>query len=275
MDENVQNYSRYGSHYNRHRNVETMHAHTPASSWRRRLLTKILLTCLVFVVAIAVGIGAALVDMSNRDANSEAFTTGPAGCVSSWFDNKPGGQDDWRLVLVNADNPMEPTEPDLIELRDGQFVDERCYPDLQRMFDDARSAGLRPKVNSSYRSRERQQQVLDAKIAEGTAAGLTEKEARQQALRTVAEPGTSEHETGLAIDVTSEQGTWETNTAVHQWMAEHSWEYGWILRYPQGKEDLTGIDYEPWHFRYVGEDAARDMHESGQCLEEYLADLPS
>lgn len=183
---------------------------------------------------------------------------------------KVSHQDDWRLVLVNDTHPMEPYEPELIELRDNQAVDVRCYEDLQRMFDDARAQGLCPKVNSSYRSRQEQQQLFDNTVASYVARGLPRFWAKIKTARTVAEPGTSEHETGLAIDVTSETYTCSDDLSVYEWMAEHSWEYGWILRYPAGKEALTGIDDEPWHFRYVGLEAAQDMHESGQCLEEYL-----
>lgn len=178
--------------------------------------------------------------------------------------------DAWMLVLVNDSHPMEPYQPELMHLRNDQAVDARCYPDLQRMFDDARAAGLSIKINSSYRSREEQQQLLDEMIADGVRDGLSEDAARQQALRTVAEPGTSEHETGLAIDVTSESQTYEDNLATWNWLAEHSWEYGWVQRYPSGKEDITGVDNEPWHYRYVGAEAAREMYEQDQCLEEYL-----
>ena len=182
----------------------------------------------------------------------------------------PADADAWYLTLVNDTHPIEPCQPELTQLRNNQAVDARCYPDLQRMFDAARAVGLRPLINSSYRSREDQQRILDSAIAEGRANGLSDGEARRQALRTVAEPGTSEHELGLAIDVTSEQRTALTDTAVHTWLATHGWEYGWILRYPAGKEELTGIDNEPWHFRYVGPEAAAELHESGLCLEEYL-----
>lgn len=177
---------------------------------------------------------------------------------------------DWNLVLVNAAHRIEPCQPELTQLRNGQAVDSRCYPSLQQMFDDARAAGLLPLINSSWRSREEQQRILDETIAAYVEQGYGEEAARTQALRTVAEPGASEHETGLAIDVTSELHTNRDDSAVHAWMAKNSWRYGWILRYPAGKEDITGIDNEPWHFRYVGPDAARVMHEYGLCLEEYL-----
>ena len=182
----------------------------------------------------------------------------------------PAEKDAWYLVLVNDEHPIEPCQPNLVELRNSQAVDARCYPDLQRMFDAARAEGIYPRINSSYRSRDEQQRILDDTIAEGVRTGLTEDEARSQVLRTVAEPGTSEHETGLAIDVSSDQQTSKADKAVHRWLAAHGWEYGGILRYPEGKEELTGIDNEPWHFRYVGVEAAREMHASGLCLEEYV-----
>ena len=179
-------------------------------------------------------------------------------------------RDAWYLVLVNDTHPFEGCQPELTQLRNDQAVDARCYPDLQRMFDAARAEGVWPRINSSYRSRDEQRQILDETIAEGMRDGLSEEAARQKALRTVAEPGTSEHETGLAIDVSSDQQTPKTDKAVHRWMAAHAWEYGWVLRYPAGKEALTGIDNEPWHFRYVGAEAARVMYERDLCLEEYL-----
>lgn len=178
--------------------------------------------------------------------------------------------DSWMLVLVNDTHPMEQTIIELKELGDGQTVDLRCYPDLQRMFDAARAEGVNPKINSSFRSREEQQQLLDEAVASATRAGLSDEAALAEALRTVAEPGTSEHETGLAIDITSEEDSWATDHAAHVWMGEHGWEYGWIVRYPEGKEAITGIANEPWHLRYVGLEAAREMHETGQCLEEYV-----
>lgn len=199
-----------------------------------------------------------------------AYESAPSTGVFEATDSPATAADDWRLILVNRDHPAPEGTPELTQLRDGQAVDARCYPDLQRMFDAARSAGLSPAINSSYRSTEEQQQLLEEYTAEAMQEGLSADAARSKVLRTLAEPGKSEHQTGLAIDVTSEQHTEVTDSAVHEWMREHGWEYGWILRYPAGKEHLTGIDNEPWHFRYVGSEAAREIHESGVCLEEYL-----
>lgn len=179
---------------------------------------------------------------------------------------------DWMLILVNEEHPFKGQVPELVKTF-GARVDARCAESLQRMFDDARGAGVRPAINSAYRSREDQQAILDGAVAEQVSEGMSGDEARKNALQYVALPGASEHETGLAVDLTSEYRDGdEQDMAVHAWMADHSWEYGWILRYPADKEKVTGINNEPWHYRYVGEDAAREIHERGICLEEYLKD---
>ena len=93
-------------------------------------------------------------------------------------------------------------------------------------------------------------------------------DAQQMALDYVAVPGTSEHELGIAADINSQDGNTDWN--VYAWLKDNAHNYGFILRYPEGKEDITGIDYEPWHYRYVGEEAAREIYERQITLEEYL-----
>jgi D-alanyl-D-alanine carboxypeptidase len=158
----------------------------------------------------------------------------------------------------------------LKELRNDQWVDERIYPELQQMFDDARAEGIYPLINESYRSAERQQEILDNYIAAYEAEGLSTEEAQQRALEVVAKPGTSEHQLGLALDIIVEYE--EDSTQTWQWLKENCWRYGFILRYPEDKTEITGISYEPWHFRYVGAEAAQQITERGITLEEYLED---
>ncbi len=179
--------------------------------------------------------------------------------------------DAWMTILVNADNPIPDNFEihDFTELRNGQKVDSRIYPELQRMFDDMRAEGHSPYITSSYRTREEQQEVYDEKVTEIVNEGKTEEQAKAEALSQVALPGTSEHETGLAIDVGSDAGE-EAQNSLWTWITENSYKYGYIVRYPEDKTDITGISYEPWHLRYVGVDAANMMHENGWCLEEYL-----
>ena len=183
--------------------------------------------------------------------------------------------DDWQLLLVNRWNPVpDGSAPTLTELKHGHAVDARAYPDLQEMLDACRAAGLEPTICSSYRTQEKQQELYENKIRRLLAEGLSYESAVAEAGTVVAVPGTSEHQTGLALDIvdTSYQHLDEAqeNTQVQQWLMEHSWEYGFVLRYPDGKSEITGIIYEPWHYRYVGRAAAREMTELGLCLEEYV-----
>lgn len=184
---------------------------------------------------------------------------------------------DWRLLLVNARNPLpEGFTVELKTLEDGQAVDRRIWPDLCRMLEAAREAGLSPLICSAYRTNAQQQSLFLRKIRRLEAQGLPHQEAREEAARVVAPPGTSEHETGLALDITAqsypvlEQD--QEDTPEQQWLMENAWRFGFILRYPQGKTEITGICYEPWHYRYVGREAAKEIKEKGLCLEEYLSE---
>lgn len=182
---------------------------------------------------------------------------------------------DWRLLLVNKWNKIPNNYTmELIELANGQAIDIRVYPDLQQMMDDCRAAGLSPIICSSYRSVEKQEMLYENKISRLMAEGYSYERAKEEAGKVVAIPGTSEHQTALALDIVdaTNQNLDETqeSTAVQKWLIEHSWEYGFVLRYPNGKSDITGIIYEQWHYRYVGRKAAREMKERDMCLEEYL-----
>lgn len=181
----------------------------------------------------------------------------------------------WNLLLVNPWNELpEGFSVELRELGDGEAVDERAYPDLQAMLDDARAEGLSPIVCSSYRTREKQQELFVRRVGRLTAAGYSEQEAVTEAGKWVAVPGTSEHQTGLALDIISSSyqvlDRDQENTAEQRWLMENSYKYGFILRYPSDKSEITGINYEPWHYRYVGKEAAKEIYEKGLCLEEYL-----
>lgn len=182
---------------------------------------------------------------------------------------------DWKLRLVNPWNPLpESYEVRLTQLKNGHAVDERCYPDLQEMMDACRAAGLSPLICSSYRTREKQEALYKNKVNRLIAQGYAQLDAETEAGKSVAVPGTSEHQLGLAVDIVdiANQNLNESqeNTAVQKWLMENSWKYGYILRYPNEKSAVTGIIYEPWHYRYVGRDAAEEIHAQGVCLEEYL-----
>lgn len=177
-------------------------------------------------------------------------------------------QQDWRLLLVNAWNLLpESYTVELVRLKNGLQVDKRIYDDLNAMLTDCRAAGLQPIVCSAYRTQATQTRLYNNKVSRLRAVGYSAEEARVEAARWVAPPGTSEHQTGLALDLVSLDyqllDEKQEQTPEQQWLMAHSWEYGFVLRYPSDKSAITGIGYEPWHYRYVGKEAAKAMHESG------------
>ena len=185
----------------------------------------------------------------------------------------------WNLVLINRDHPLpeDYTAPELTQLANGHAVDSRVYPELQRMMDDAKAAGVHPTICSSFRTWDKQEYLFQNKIRRLTNAGWDPATVEQEAARWVARPGTSEHQAGLALDIVDKSYTAldhkQETTAAQKWLMAHCAEYGFILRYPTDKEALTGVGYEPWHYRYVGVEAAKAIMEQGICLEEYLAAL--
>ena len=183
--------------------------------------------------------------------------------------------EDWRLQLVNWAHPIgEEPDIDLTWVRADIYVDSRCYEDLSAMLETCRSEGLTPLVCSGYRDLAYQTELFENKIQRLQSKGMTEQEAYESARTIVAIPGTSEHHLGLAVDIVDysyqELNEQQEQTAVQKWLMEHCWEYGFILRYPNGKSDITGIVYEPWHYRYVGREVAAEIWNSGLCMEEYL-----
>lgn len=179
----------------------------------------------------------------------------------------------WNLILVNEDYYIPDNyEVELTELSNGKKVDSRIYPYLQSMFDDARANGLALFVREGYRTSEEQQQIMDERVAQYQGEGYSKSEAKKLARDYVAVPDTSEHQLGLSVDINADT-TKCSSDAVYSWLAENAWRYGFIKRYPADKVDITGISNEPWHYRYVGKEAAQEIQSQGICLEEYIEQL--
>lgn len=179
------------------------------------------------------------------------------------------------LTLVNPWNKVpEGYEPELEQITDEQAVDVRCAEDLRHMVLDCFLAGANPYICSSYRTQEMQEYLYDNKVKRVLAEGYSYEDAPAIAARSVAVPGTSEHQLGLAVDIIDKfypnLNYMQEYTYTQQWLIKHSWEYGFILRYPNGTTDITGIIYEPWHYRYVGKEVAAEIQELGITFEEYL-----
>lgn len=181
----------------------------------------------------------------------------------------------WNLILVNREYRIPDhyqEEIKLTTLTNGKKVDTRIYPDLQAMFDDARSTGLQLFVREGYRTSTEQRKIYDDKIVAYQDEGYTKSEAERLTKKWVAIPGTSEHEIGLAVDINADTSKC-TKDEVYSWLENNSYKYGFIKRYPSDKADITGISNEPWHYRYVGKEAAETIYSKKICLEEYLEQL--
>lgn len=193
-----------------------------------------------------------------------------------WEEDLP---DDWNLILVNRTHPLpDDFEVELKSIGGGHKIDARAYDDYIDMVKAARKDGAYIYVTSSYRTMDKQISLHETKIEEGVMMNYSYAEAKERAAEVVAVPGTSEHQAGLALDFVSAEyrrlDEKQEKTKGFQWLKENCYDYGFILRYPNGKTEVTGIIYEPWHFRYVGKEAALEIKKSGQTLEEYLGAIP-
>lgn len=189
------------------------------------------------------------------------------------------GSDGLQILLVNPWNFLpDDYDPEIVDVEGWWWKSNAvCYDALQEMLQACRDAGLTPYIASAYRTHGDQIYLYNNKIQRLINEGYSEAEAKELAGTVVAVPGTSEHELGLAFDLVDDSyrnlDEAQENTAVQKWLMENSWRYGFILRYPNEKSDITGIIYEPWHYRYVGKHEAQKIYESGLCLEEYLESL--
>lgn len=254
-----------------HRRSRTRHRRSP--------LPFLLLIALVLIVAVAV---------HSLNKPSDPDTT-PSGAIPSPdAEPTPSSGDPvspslpvkstdipWNLILVNKEHPLpEDYQLETVTLSNGLKYSAQAYDALQQMMDACRAAGLEPLVCSAYRSVERQTELFDNKVNSYLADGLSYEEAYAATATEIAIPGTSEHSTGLAADICALSyqllDESQADTAEQKWLMAHCAEYGFILRFPKDKEDITGIIYEPWHYRYVGVEAAREITEQGLCLEEYM-----
>lgn len=184
-------------------------------------------------------------------------------------------EDDWKLMLISKREPVPLDYTfELGMMQGGIRADIRILEEASEMLKEAREEGIFLVVCSPYRDYDRQEMLFNQKVKSFMQQGMSFMEAYIQSSHTIAVPGASEHQVGLALDIVC-------NTHYHldeafgdteagKWLAENSYHYGFILRYPKDKEEITGIEYEPWHFRYVGKEAAKEMTEKKLTLEEYV-----
>lgn len=193
-------------------------------------------------------------------------------------ENMEFSRDDWRLIVVNKQHPIpEDYDFTLATIKGSQRCDERIIDDLLAMMQAAREAGFTLVIKSPYRSDARQEFLFDRKIRQYMSKGMSYMDAFKLSSQVVMVPDSSEHQIGLSLDIVCDyyekltQGFGDTEAGI--WMEEHCAEFGFIVRYPRGKEHITSVEYEPWHFRYVGVEAAAIIMGQELTLEEFVEGL--
>jgi D-alanyl-D-alanine carboxypeptidase len=178
------------------------------------------------------------------------------------------------LILVDSVHPIpDDISPQLVKIQNSQMEKTAAFY-CEKMLSKAENDGIIIKILSAYRTPQYQRQLFDRSVAEYMSGGIEKESAVRLTERFLAKPYHSEHSTGLACDFCSPD--WDDTqddfgtTAEGKWLCKNAADYGFILRYPRMKEHITGIAYEPWHYRYVGEPHAKIIREQGLTLEEYL-----
>lgn len=251
-----------------------------------------MLTALCLVLAIALGVMTVLYVTKDGDTSGGEVQNGDntdgeqmSSVISSQLTPEQKAVmalaeelDEWNLRLVNAKNPLpngftvETAKIEASYARDvGMLYDAKAVSYLNQMCAAAEKDGINLLVISSHRTNARQTVLYNNQVNKQKAnhPEMSDAEVKKLAATISAYPGTSEHEVGLAVDFNSVEQSFE-NTAEFQWLKTHAAEYGFILRYTKEKQDITGVIYEPWHYRYVGQKHAKKINELGYCLEEYI-----
>lgn len=205
---------------------------------------------------------------------SQSTEKNPIGNVitTNTTDSENSNQlDDWKLTLVNHDHKLpENYEMKLEDIDNLRKFDSRAIKELKEMIEAVRHAGITNIwVQSAYRDEDLQEKLFNDKINEYMRAGKSKEEAERLTLQVINEPKTSEHNLGLAVDFNYVNEEFD-QTKAFQWLQKNAEDYGFILRYRKDKEKITKVDYEPWHWRYVGAENAKEINRLDMCLEEYV-----
>ena len=189
--------------------------------------------------------------------------------IKGWI----GGRESSSLLSIVDSETAAPEDQQqtLSFIDDEHMIDARCAEELEELLDACRSAGFQPLITAAYRSESEQRELFNTLADSYMEEGADAESAKRLAEKKVPLPGHSEHQLGLAVDITEERDDAQLQSDLQEWLAAHAWEYGFILRYPEGKERLTGHGFEPEHYRFVGVSAAKQIQELGLTLEEYVS----
>lgn len=251
--------------------------------WRKYNQVKkihIFMTVVAVILCISVAAGAVLAWLQVKNAAERTRPQNPAlssAPASSEEEGLPVYDDAFNLVLVNSSHPLAAGFTPVLTEYQGVQVDERILPALSKMMQDAQAAGCPLKLTGGYVDSARQDQLFQAEVKRlMTQQKLSQVLAENQAQSTVGRGGYSENQTGLAVAFSADglkAGASFASTAQYRWLNQNSVSYGFVLRYPEDKSSLTGVTFNPSHYRYVGVDNALKMREFSMCLEEYVTYL--
>ena len=239
---------------------------------RRKVTKRFIAFIVIVVILIIVGISKAVKSIKTKKTSAEVQNNLEA--IHNKIDNE-GKENkeikDWRLKLANYDNILpEDFEIELSNIDENRQFDSRAIKYLNTMLDDRRKDGITNIwVQSAYRSVKSQRKLYDNSVKKYLDQGKSKKEAEELTLKYINKPGASDHNLGLAVDFNNVDQDFEKMKGF-EWLTENAEKYGFILRYPKDKENITKINYEPWHWRYVGQEHAQKMNELNMCLEEYV-----
>lgn len=254
---------------------------------RRRLKPIPKLILWLMLIAIIVWIATSIFSCANNNSEGNSSVasssqTSSMADVSSQLSSEEvellNEDEKWYLFLVNGQNPLPDDyeyEKNLVSLENKYIngslkqVNKKILKPLTKMIDAAREDGVWLYVWSPYRSYSTQKMLFERQINNLIASGTPENEAEEKAATMVARPGTSEHHTGLAVDINMANSSFD-NSEQFKWLKENAADYGFIMRYPEDKQSITGVMYESWHWRYVTPKHAKIMKEKDMCLEEYI-----
>lgn len=226
--------------------------------------------------------GNSMIESLGNKTDTTTSTTKPVKSDSKKAQDKyPGNSSDWDLLLVNEQHKIQEEPTNLKELSPGERVDSRIYEAYQALNDAAKKAGHDLVIVSAYRSVAEQEVIVERDTTNYINQGFSTEEASKKAMAYLTKPGLSEHHTGLALDVLESKWYADGNmlegefgdTEAGKWLDKNVCHYGFVIRYQKGKEQITGINYEPWHIRYVGKENAEYMHDHNLVLEEYVEQL--
>ncbi len=180
-------------------------------------------------------------------------------------------EEKWYMTLVNSSYRIpDDYEPDLVYVcGSGERLDRKVAEHYEEMYNAAKKEGINLAPCSGYRSYELQERNYNNKVSFYESQGYSNKDAKVKAATIIMPPGSSEHNLGYAMDIVCVD-EWFEDTAEFKWLTENAADYGFIMRYPKDKQDITKVIYEPWHWRYVGVELAKELKDSGLVLEEYF-----